>query len=391
MSTSTVPTTAVDIFSDEVILDPHPTYRALRDQGPVIWMERHNAWIAPRYAEVHASLQDWETFSSASGLALNDIMNAAQKNILTAEPPHHATLRRVLGARLTPRALRELQPEFQRRADALVDELVEKKTFEGVSEFAARFPLSVVPDLLGCPPGDRGNLLHWAAGTFEAAGPLNGRAQNSFAVFEDLMGYLLGMVTQGGMDPDGWWSDIVTKANEYEVPVDEQPFLIFDFLVPSMDTTINALSTALWQFGQNPEQWQKVREDRSLIDNIADESTRFEAPARGFARLLTKDVDLGGTPVPAGDRVFLSYGSANRDERRWDSPDQFDITRDTAGHVGFGSGIHRCLGMGLAKLETRALFTALADRVESFETGDPVWRANNILRGIESVPVTLHS
>ncbi|OBF29692.1 cytochrome P450 [Mycobacterium sp. ACS4331] len=391
MSTQAIPTTDVDIFSDEVILDPHPTYRQLRDLGPAVWMERHTAWIAPRYAEVHSALQDWETFSSASGLALNDIMNSAQRNLLTAEPPEHATLRRVLGARLTPRALRQLEPEFQRRADALIDELVEKGTFEGVSEFSVKFPLSVVPDLLGCPPGDRSKLLDWAAGTFDAAGPLNERAQSAFAVFEDLMAYLLGMATNGGMDPDGWWSDILVQANEHDIPADKQPFLIFDFLVPSMDTTISALSTALWQLGQSPDQWQKVREDRTLIDNIADEATRFEAPARGFARLLTKDVDLGGVHLPAGDRVFLSYSSANRDERRWESPDTFDITRDTRGHIGFGSGIHRCLGMGLAKLETRTLFTALANRVESFEVGDPTWRPNNIIRNIGAMPVTIHS
>ncbi len=354
-------------------------------------MERHNLWIAPRYAEVYEALRDYETFSSASGTGVNDILNSAQHNVLTAEPPQHSILRRVLGARLTPRALKELQPEFQRRADALIGELVEKKTFEGVSDFSARFPLSLVPDLLGCPPGDRGKLLDWAAGTFDAAGPLNKRAEAGLGVFDELMAYLLGMVNDGGMNPDGWWSDILAKANEHEIPAEEQPFLIFDFLVPSMDTTINALSTALWQFGQNPAQWQKVREDRSLIENIADEATRFESPARGFTRLLTKDVDLGGTPIPMGDRIFLSYASANRDERKWESPDQFDITRDTTGHVGFGTGIHRCLGMGLAKLESHALFTAFADRVESFEVGDPIWRPNNILRGIESMPVTLHS
>lgn len=389
MTTSTVAETDVDLFSDAIILKPHDTYRQLRDQGAAVWMTRYSCWVIPRWSDVDRALQDYKLFSSAQGINLNDPANAMQGGVLVSEPPAHPVLRRVLGARLTPRSLRDLEPQFQLIANELVDELVEKQTFDAVADFSTRFPLSVVPDLLGCPPDDRDKLLVWAAGIFETAGPLNARAEAGFAVLQDLLGYVVQLVANGGMNPDGWWSDMLHKARENSIPEDALPLLLVDFLAPSMDTTINSLSTALWQLGRNPDQWQKVREDRSLIDKIVDESVRFEAPARGFSRLVTEDVDIEGTVVRAGDRVFLSYASGNRDERRWDSPDTFDITRDTTGHLGFGGGIHRCVGQGLAKLEARVLFNALAERVESFEVSEPVWRLNNILRGIETMSMTL--
>ncbi|MGW0041479.1 cytochrome P450 [Rhodococcus sp. NPDC003348] len=391
MTARTIDESDIDLFSDEVILDPHDAYRRLRDMGGAVWMRRHDCWAITRWADVHNALQDHAVFSSAHGINLNDLANSVQGGVLVSEPPTHPVLRRVLGARLTPRSLRDLEPELQRLANELVDELVQKKTFDAVADFSTRFPLSVVPDLLGCPPDDRDKLLSWAAGSFETAGPLNARAEAGFAVLQDLLAYVTRLTHEGGMNSDGWWSDMLAKARENSIPEEGLPSLLVDFLAPSMDTTINSLSTAVWQFGQNPDQWRKVREDRSLIDNIVDESVRFEAPARGFSRLVTEDVDVSGTTVRKGDRVFISYASGNRDERRWEAPDTFDITRDTSGHFGFGSGIHRCVGQGLAKLEARVLFTALADRVESFEVSEPVWRLNNILRGIESMSITLHS
>lgn len=391
MTANLMTSTDIDIFSDEVILDPHDTYRHLRDQGPAVWMTRHDAWLITRYADVNAALQDWELFSSAHGINLNEPANSIPAGVLVAEPPTHPVIRRVLGARLTPRSLRGLEPEFHRLAGDLVDELVEHGTVDAVSDFATRFPLTVIPDLLGCPPEDRDKLLIWAAGSFETAGPLNARAEAGLAVLQDVIGYVTRLAGEGGMNPDGWWSDMLEAARDNDIPDEALPSLLVDFLLPSMDTTINSIATAVWQFGQNPAQWRMVREDRSLIDRIVDESVRFEAPARGFSRLVTRDTEVDGVPIPAGDRVFLCYSSGNRDERHWDRPDQFDVTRDTTGHLGFGAGIHRCVGQGLAKLEAKALFTALADRVETFEVSEPVWRANNILRGIESMSMTLRA
>jgi cytochrome P450 len=151
--TQTVPSTDVDLFADDVIADPHPTYRELRDQGAALWMSRYACWVLPRYSEVFSALRDHERFSSASGVGLNDVMNEATKggSVLCTDPPQHDHLRRILGSRLTARALRGHSEDFLQRAHRLVDQLVGMGSFDAVADFASAFPLSVVPDLLGVP------------------------------------------------------------------------------------------------------------------------------------------------------------------------------------------------------------------------------------------------
>jgi cytochrome P450 len=388
--TGAVPTTEIDLFADEVIADPYETYRWLRDAGPAVWMERYQWWALPRYDEVFSALRDHRRFSSASGVSLNDLMNEATRgSILCSDPPEHDRLRKILGTRLNARALEIHQEDFQRRADELIEQLVEKRSFDVVADFASAFPLSVVPDLLGCPADGRQHLLKWAAAAFQAEGPMNERTRASLPDLQEFLGYTTELATTGNLTPGSWGAQMLTEARAGQIEEKMLPPLLIDYLGPSIDTTISAFATAIWQFGVHPEQWQAVRADRSLIGNVMNEAVRFEAPIRGFGRRLTGDCELEGVTLAAGDWVFLLFGSANRDERRWTVPDEFDVHRDTAGHVGFGNGIHNCVGQSLAKLEAQALFSALADRVREFEVGEPVWMAHNILRRIYSLPVTL--
>jgi cytochrome P450 len=392
--TQAIASTDVDLFADDVITDPYPAYRELRDQGAVLWMSRYNCWILPRYAEVFAALRDHGTFSSASGVGLNDVMNDATKggSSLCTDPPEHDQLRRILGRRLTARAVNAHTEDFQRRAGILVDELVEKESFDAVADFSSAFPLSVVPDLLGCPADGREHLLKWASAAFQAEGPMNERTQASLPDLQEFIGYVTELSVSANLSPGSWADQMLQEARAGEISDQLLPPLLIDYLGPSIDTTISALSTAIWQFATHPEQWDALRNDRSLIGNVVHEATRFEAPIRGFARHVIHDHDMDGVRLNAGDWVFVSFASGNRDERRWDNPDQFDIRRNTAGHLGFGNGVHACVGQGLAKLETEALFNALADRVAAFEvTSPPVWNVHNILRGIASMPVTIRT
>jgi cytochrome P450 len=392
--TRTVPSTDVDLFADDVIADPHPTYRGLRDQGAALWMSRYDCWILPRYKEVFAALRDHERFSSASGVGLNDVMNEATKggSVLCTDPPQHNHLRRILGSRLTARALRGHTEDFLQRAHRLVDQLIDKGSFDAVADFSSAFPLSVVPDLLGVPDDGREHLLKWASAAFQAEGPMNERAQSCLPDLQEFLGYITGVAGEEKLAPGSWGHQMLLEARAGEIDEEMLPPLLLDYLGPSIDTTISALSTAIWQFALHPDQWDALRNDRTLIANVVNEAVRLEAPIRGFARHLTQDFDADGVTLPAGDWVFVSYASANRDERRWDNPDRFDIHRNTAGHVGFGSGVHSCVGQGLAKLEATALFTALADKITRFElTSEPVWNVHNILRGIATMPVTVRT
>ncbi|WP_049761338.1 cytochrome P450 [Rubrobacter xylanophilus] len=162
-------------------------------------------------------------------------------------------------------------------------------------------------------------------------------------------------------------------------------------LVAGMDTTVNAISSAIWLLALNPDQWAALRADLSLAQNAFEETVRLESPVQNFFRGLTREVEFGGIRLRRGDRVMMLLGSANRDPRRWgEDADGFDITRDTTGHVGFGGGTHRCAGMFLARLEGAAILSSLARRVASIElAGEPVRRLNHTIRGLESLPIAV--
>ncbi|CCH32732.1 cytochrome P450 [Actinosynnema sp. NPDC047251] len=390
--TTTSPASTIDLYSDESVLEPYENYRVLRGQGPAVWLDQYGVWAVPRYREVYDALHDHETFSSASGVGLSDELNRVMAGgTIASDPPAHDDLRRVLGRQLTPKALRQHQEFVRAKAAKLVDELIERGSFDAVPHFAQWFPVSLVPDLLGWAESDHTKLLDWAAAGFNALGPMNERTLAGMPVLRSLWGYLDRIATERDLREGSWGANLAAAVDAGEIPAERLPTLLGDFLVPSLDTTVSALASTLWLFGTHPEQWDRVRADHSLIPNAFNEVVRLETPARGFCRLVTADHDLGGVTLPAGSRVFLLYASANRDELRWDDPDTFDAgRRDAAGHLAFGHGIHGCVGQGLARLEAHALLAELAAKVRRIEVAEPTWRRHNTIRGIAALPTTLH-
>jgi cytochrome P450 len=183
---------------------------------------------------------------------------------------------------------------------------------------------------------------------------------------------------------------IIEAAARGDIGRNRCPMAIIDYLGPSLDTTIAALGSAVWLFATHPEQWALVRREPDRVKQAFNEVLRVESPISGFTRVTTRPAEIAGVDLPAGARVLVSFASANRDERRWDAPDTFDVSRNSAGHVGFGYGEHACVGMGLARLEGAAVLSALAARVEGFElTGPPVRKLNNLIRSFASLPVTV--
>jgi cytochrome P450 len=163
--------------------------------------------------------------------------------------------------------------------------------------------------------------------------------------------------------------------------------MMVDYMGPSLDTTIFAISNAVWLFAEHPDRWDLVREDPSLIAAAINEVLRIDAPIQDFSRFVEKDVDLDGVVLPAGSRAIVFYGAANRDERKYPDPDRFDVQRRPVDHLGFGAGPHACVGMNLARVEMRAIFTALAKRVRRFEVIEAERALHNLLRGFRSLRV----
>lgn len=380
----------IDLWSEDVIRYPYESYRKLRDLGPAVWMEEYQTFAVARYDDVYEALHDHEAFSSGSGVALNEQLNQKMKgSALVSDPPYHDHVRGVMAKPLTPKALRQHREDFQRLADELVDHLLERGTFDAVVDFAQLFPLSVVPDLLGWPSEGRNEFLAWASAGFNALGPMNERAQADIPVLAGMWVFMAEIVQPGRLRAGSWGADLVEAAGRGTVSKQLLPALIGDYLVPSLDTTVSALTSAILLLGRHPEQWRAVREDHSLIPNALNEVIRHETPIRSLARTVTRDRELSGVVLPAGSRALMMYGSANRDERHWASPDTFDVRRTNANsHVGFGHGIHGCVGQGLARLEGHALLTALANKVATIEVGEPEYRVHNTIRAISTLSAT---
>lgn len=389
---SALPSYSEDLFTDDAISRPYERYHELRELGPVVWLEAHQMYALPRYAEARAALADPELFCSGRGVGMNDVANTvALGTTLMSDGDVHDLLRAVLARGLTPRALRPLQDNVQSQADVLVDHLVEHGTFDAVRDLARALPLSIVPDLIGWPLHGRDNLLDWAAASFDAMGPMNARGERALPRIGEMLTFAARTVEQRDVLAGSAAADMLDAVDEGRLTHQQAASLIIDYLGPSLDTTISAIGSAVWLFGSQPQQWDLLRRRPELLSNAFNEVVRLESPVRGFTRVLTTETNVGGHELPADARVLVLFGSANRDERRWDNADQFDITRNANGQIGFGYGVHGCAGQGLARMEGQAVLRALMGRVETFHVGSPKWVLSNVIRGLESLAVTAKS
>lgn len=379
-----------DIYSQSAIVNPYPHYRRLREIGPIVWLPRQRVHALPRYAECKTVLRDDKVFLSGNGVALNRVSNRLSRGTtLNSDGPEHERRRKLVAHRLLPRALGSIADTVERLAVEVVDDAVARGEIDGV-KLAAALPLAVVPDLVGWPRDQREHLIDWAGATFDALGPLNRQAVRSVPGTAQMLRFARRVVRRRTVLDGSLAHELLTSVDEGTVAADECPALLVDYIAPSLDTTISAISNALNLFACHREQWQLLREEPHRIPNAVNEIVRYESPLRAFARQAGTDIEIAGTALPAGARVLVIYSSANRDEREWDRPDVFDITRDAGRHIGFGQGAHACAGQGLARLETSAILRALVERVDHIEpAGVPIWAVNNIIRRHERLPLRL--
>jgi len=189
---------------------------------------------------------------------------------------------------------------------------------------------------------------------------------------------------------DGYRREVEARVARGDITPAEAPLLVRSLLSAGLDTTVNGIGAAVYCLARFPDQFARLRNDPTLARNAFEEAVRFESPVQTFFRTTTRDVEIGGARIGEGEKILMFLAAANRDPRRWDRPDHYDVTRRTSGHVGYGSGIHMCVGQLVARLEGEAVLTALAKRVSDIGITGPVQRRfNNTLRGLESLPITL--
>jgi cytochrome P450 len=386
-----VPVYDADIYSRDAIVDPYPHYQRLRDLGPVVWLTKHKVYALPRYAECKAVLRDDKSFLSGSGVALNGIANRLSGGTtLNSDGAEHDRRRKLLAHGLLPRALRTIDDRVDAMAATVVEAAVDKGEIDGVNDLAAALPLAIVPDLIGWPRDQRDHLIDWGGATFDALGPLNERAVKAIPNVFRMLRFARRVVSERTFLDGSMAHELLKAADQGKLSHAECPKLMVDYLAPSIDTTMSAISNALYLFSTHPEQWRLLRDHPKLMPNAINEVIRYEPPLRAFARLVRQQTEIGGVRIPSGARVLVMYASANRDEREWDNPAVFDIRRDACRQIGFGQGAHACAGQSLARLETTAMLSALLERVDRIEvTGSPTWAINNVIHRHECLPLKL--
>jgi cytochrome P450 len=383
-----------DMFADDVLANTNPTFQTLRDLGDVVWLEKHDLYAVARYDDLVRGLRADDILISGQGVSVNHSLNGdgapTGTSTLNSDGERHRKLKSLELKPLRPGQMAQLRERVFALADQKVAELATGSLFEAMSALASYLPTTIVADLVGIKGLQADRMLEWSNAIFDSFGPAEHfRTGAALPTIQQFVQFGMSL-TREDLVP-GSWADMILEASENgELPMTEARDLIFDYVLPSLDTTIYATGEMLYQLASNPNAFQELRKRPELIPGIINESVRMASPLRGFTRFAKQDIRFSNTTLPAGSRVWLLYASGNRDERHYADPDRFDIERNPRDHLGWGHGVHLCTGMHLARLEMEAILTTLINRVNRMDAGDPVRIINNSAQGFATLPFTLY-
>ena len=385
-----IPTLHLDLFSDDVLANPYDHYRAVRDAGPVVRLDSDEAMVAiARYEDVRAAMRDWRAFRSSEGIGFNEVVNAALKDsILGWEPPVHTVARSAITTFLKASEMRKIASSAANEADNRISALVDRPEFDVVEDLADPFVASLVQTVFGVPSYVTDLFLAGGGSAqFMVVGPLNDRSMAVLPILQALDD-LLGRLKKSDMTPGSILWTMLDAEDRGEIPNEMRGKILSSFIGAAFDTTIAAIGSAIWLFATNPEQWDDLRKHPLVVPAAINEVVRFQSPIHTWGRYCSHDTTVSGVIIPAGTRVALMLAAANRDERHYPLADMFDIRRDAADHLGFGHGIHACVGAPFARTLLTSLLNSLVSKVARIElAGEPVPRLNNTIREFDSLPV----
>jgi cytochrome P450 len=387
-----IPEFDTDPFSRESVRNANAVDDRLRELAPVVRLPKENITMLARYEHVAAGLKDWRKFSSTSR-PWHDPNSVRPELLLTDDPPKHTRVRAVVSNALSPKALNHMAEAFRRDAKAIVGGLRSKadKPVDAVEQITQPFVYKVLPDLIGLPQEGREHMYAFGNMVWATMGPMN-------ELFQEAMNDTSGAVLEWAgrccnrenLSAGSLGMAMYEAADRGECTPQEANLLVGILLSAAADTTVLTLANTIRAFSQYPEQYQLVRQNPSLVKAAFEESLRWDSPSRMAGRIAMTDVEIEGYVIPAGERCGLMFAAANRDPRRWEDPLKFDVRRNTTGSMGFGHGVHACVGRVLALLEAEALLGALVEQVESFTpAGEPEPWMTTIGHGPIKLPVSL--
>lgn len=389
---SGVPTWDVDPYDPAILSDPTQYYAQLRSKGPFVYIPRYSILACGRYPETKEVFSDWQRFVSSRGVGMLDLKFAEpfqpQSIIIDRDPPYHTKTRTVLTRAMSPKAVSELKEQLRADAEELIDQLIEKRTFEAVENLAEVFPTNVFPRAAGLKDTDRRLLIDYGATVFNAIGPDNVLRQRAMLRVKEILPWVMERTKRDMIGPGTFGATIYAAADKGEITEQEAGMLVRALLAAGIDTTVTGIGSALWCLATNPEAFDLLKKDPALARPAFEETLRYTSPVSAFYRTASCDAEVSGIRIKEGTKILCVLGSANLDESHWPQADRFDITRRPVGHLALGTGIHGCVGQNIARAEAEAVLTAIAQKVDRIElAGAAVWRPNNAVHALDRMPM----
>jgi hypothetical protein len=367
-------------------------YRELLEDHPVYHSVERDVWCICRHDAVLTAARDWETFSNAHGVDLDVPAHFfGSGDFLDQDPPHHDLLRDVVRRRFTPRNVKEMEGPVQDRVDDLLDQIEGRSEVDLAEEFAWQIPMWVICRMLGIGGEHYEEIRRPLAALTEKEA---GAAEPSTAMLSGLteLQEFLAEVAEGKRThpADDVLTDLIAAVDDGRIDIGELVGMSLLLFVAGSETAASLMSNGFLLLDQYPDQQAEIRRGAVPLEQAIEEMVRYESPLQYLARTTTREVEVDGIAIPADARVILLYGAANRDPRRYAQPNRFDIGREAKRHLGFGNGIHFCLGAPLARLEVKIAFGRFFERIQSYEvTGSPERLANHMIRGIIRLPARI--
>lgn len=383
-----------DPYSVANLLNPYVWQEEMRELAPVVRLENYDAYAIGRYAEINLVLRDPATYDNAAGIGLANLNKPGswgRKPSVFSEKigEEHARNRGVITRIMSPVVIRKWRSDFERQAIETIDEISDTQAIDGVRDIAEAFILKALPGAVGLTI-TREQMNIAADLNFNQLGPNNDLLAAALKRAEPHMEWYNKQMTRDGLVPGGIGAKIYEAADQGLIPEEVAPEMIRAFLRAGMDSTISSISGALRYLAMDPQQWNKLRADPAKARGAFDEAVRLESPVSISYRTTSCDAELSGYAIPANSKVAVWFGSANRDPRKWDSPGEFDIERNTVGHMGFGDGPHVCIGQNIARMEGEVILSVLAKRFQKIELiGEPSYKVVNAFHGLASLPLRL--
>jgi 4-methoxybenzoate monooxygenase (O-demethylating) len=390
---SAIPEFDTDIFTHASVRNANAVDDRLREFAPVVRLPGEDVVMLARFEHVSGGLKDWRTYSSTSR-PWHDPNSVRPELLLTDDPPKHTGVRAVVSRALSPAALNRMGEAFRTDARAIVTDLRrrEGEVIDAVSDITQVFVYKVLPDLIGLPQEGRQHMSAFGHMVWATMGPMNELFQEAMRdTGGDVLAWAGACCKRENLASGSLGMAMYEAADRGEVTQAEAELLVGILLSAAADTTVMTLANTLRAFSEFPEEFQRVKADASLVRAAFEESLRWDSPSRMAGRIATRDIQIEDYVIPAGTRCGLMFAAANRDPRRWQDPERFDVKRPNAGHLGFGFGVHACVGRVLALLEADALLGAIAESVTRIESaGSPEPWMTTIGHGPAKLPVRLH-